>query len=101
MSTQRARYNMFPQRTYAGYVETELLESGHIKYYIFLDGCETSSEMIIDPRNENDVRSVKQLHMIAAGSGQAYAIEGQMIPGVVATVDPASRNVQLHRQTRH
>jgi hypothetical protein len=39
--------------------------------------------------------------MIAAGSGQAYAIEGQMIPGVVATVDPASRNVQLHRQTRH
>lgn len=84
---------MFPQRTYAGYVETEVLENGHVRYYIFLDGRAAATELTIDPTDSNAVRTVQQLHMLAQDSGHAYAIEGHFIPGVAAKVDRTTRRV--------
>jgi hypothetical protein len=59
------RYNMYPQKAFAGHVETEVMSDGRIKYTIFpfpFDGSDART-MILDPANPVDVRAMKQLHL--------------------------------------
>jgi hypothetical protein len=58
---------MFPQKTFAGHVETEVLTDGRIKYTLFpmpFDGAIEPRSFIADPANEVDMRAVKQLHLV-------------------------------------
>ncbi len=59
------RYNMFPQKSFGGHVETEIMADGKIKYTIFpfpFDGSDKRT-MVIDPAHAEDMRAVKQLHL--------------------------------------
>ena len=82
MSGTRRRYNMYPQKTYAGHVETEILDDGRIKYYIYLLGWDEPNELIVDPSDDNQMRGVRQMHLVirnaeeSAGDEHAYMIEG-------------------------
>jgi hypothetical protein len=66
MAGRVRRYNMFPQKTFAGHVETEVLKDGRIKYTLFpvpFDGEEPRT-FILDPASESDMRAAKQLHLV-------------------------------------
>jgi len=60
------RYNMYPQKSFGGHVETKVLQDGRIKYTIFpfpFDGSD-KRVIIVDPANPEEMRAVKQLHLI-------------------------------------
>ena len=70
MSELRRRYNMFPNKTFGGHVDTEVLDDGRIRYYINVTGTESTSELIVDPRDENEMRAVSQLHLVTKASDE-------------------------------
>ena len=60
------RYNMYPQKSFGGHVETKVLPDGRIKYTLFpfpFDGSD-KRVIIVDPANPEEMRAVKQLHLI-------------------------------------
>jgi hypothetical protein len=60
------RYNMYPQKAFGGHIETKVLPDGRIKYTIFpypYDGSDKRT-LIVDPANPEEMRAVKQLHLI-------------------------------------
>jgi hypothetical protein len=60
------RYNMYPQKSFGGHIETKVLPDGRIKYTIFpfpYDGSDQRT-LIVDPANPEEMRAVKQLHLI-------------------------------------
>jgi hypothetical protein len=60
------RYNMYPQKAFGGHIETKVLPDGRIKYTIFpfpYDGSDQRT-LIVDPANPEEMRAVKQLHLI-------------------------------------
>ena len=60
------RYNMYPQKAFGGHVETKVLPDGRIKYTVFpypYDGSDKRT-IIVDPANPEEMRAVKQLHLI-------------------------------------
>lgn len=60
------RYNMYPQKSFGGHVETKVLPDGRIKYMLFpfpFDGSD-KRVIIVDPANPEEMRAVKQLHLI-------------------------------------
>jgi hypothetical protein len=60
------RYNMYPQKAFGGHVETKVLPDGRIKYIVFpypYDGSDKRT-IIVDPANPEEMRAVKQLHLI-------------------------------------
>lgn len=60
------RYNMYPQKMFGGHVETKVMTDGRIKYTIFpfpYDGSD-KRVLIVDPANPEEMRQVKQLHLI-------------------------------------
>lgn len=82
MSGRRRRYNMYPQKTYAGHVETEILDDGRIKYYIYMLGWDQPNEVVVDPSDDNQMRGVRQMHLVIrnveeeAGEEHSYMIQG-------------------------
>jgi hypothetical protein len=73
---------MYPQKTYAGHVETEILEDGRIKYYIYMLGWDVPNELVVDPSDDNEMRGVRQMHLVMrnaadeAGDEPSYMIQG-------------------------
>ena len=60
------RYNMYPQKSFGGHVETKVLPDGRIKYTLFpfpFDGSD-KRVIIVDPANPEEMRAIKQLHLI-------------------------------------
>lgn len=60
------RYNMYPQKSFGGHVETKVLQDGRIKYTLFpfpFDGSD-KRVIIVDPANPEEMRAIKQLHLI-------------------------------------
>jgi hypothetical protein len=92
MGVERRRYNMYPQKTYGGHVETQVLDDGRIKYYIYLVGSDEPNTMVIDPLDENAMRGVRQLHMIMnKGATETtathdYVIDGDDVDEVLAHI---------------
>lgn len=103
MNTNRRRYTMYPQKTFAGYVETESLENGYLKVYMTLDGASDANEILIDTNNANEMRAFSQLHLVPVLTAEedvrssAYMIEGHVIPGVRAVADAKSKKVIIGR----
>ena len=61
------RYNMYPQKSFAGHVEAEVMQDGQIKYTIFpfpFDGSDART-IVLDPANPEDIRAIRQLHLQA------------------------------------
>jgi hypothetical protein len=57
---------MYPQKSFGGHVETKVLPDGRIKYTLFpfpFDGSD-KRVLIVDPANPEEMRAVKQLHLI-------------------------------------
>jgi hypothetical protein len=79
------RYNMYPQKAFGGHVETKVLQDGRIKYTIFpypYDGSDKRT-VIVDPANPEEMRAVKQLHLIPdikndSGMG-VYVIDADLL----------------------
>ena len=60
------RYNRYPQKAFGGHIETKVLPDGRIKYTICpypSDGSDKRT-LIVDPANPEEMRAVKQLHLI-------------------------------------
>lgn len=99
MSEERRQYTMYPQKTYGGYVETQVLEDGCIKYYIHLMGSDRPNVMIVDPADENQLRGVRQLHLIMNKPSNDhpdapnYVIEGDNIEEVLSSIQHMFRKV--------
>lgn len=68
MATRR-RYTIYPQKTFGGYVETEIQNDGKIKYFLFFDGMNEPNDFTVDPADEDQMRAVRQLHMIMYENG--------------------------------
>jgi len=64
MSEQVLEYNMFPQKTYGGNVKVRVLDDGRLCYTITMPGSDQTCEMVVDPADENDMRAVRQLHLV-------------------------------------
>jgi hypothetical protein len=91
------RYNMFPQKTYGGHVETEVLDDGRIRYRIFVVGADAPTTMVVDPLDENQMRGVRQLHLIVNGAATEtapshdYVIDGDSVDEVLAHIQQMFR----------
>jgi type IV secretory pathway VirB9-like protein len=97
MGAERRRYNMYPQKTYGGHVETQVLDDGRIKYFIFLVGADEPSTMVVDPLDENAMRGVRQLHLIINKGAiettamHDYVIDGDDVDEVLAHIQTMFR----------
>lgn len=107
MTATRRRYTMYPQKTFAGYVETEILADGKIQYFLFFDGMVEPNEFTVDPADEDQMRAVRQLHMVLYGSdaksaGNAadptYMIADDDIETVLASIEHMFRKVSAHAE---
>lgn len=100
MGAERRQYTMYPQKTYAGTVETEVLPDGCIKYLIELQGAQAPTEMVVDPADANHMRGVRQLHLIlnsgesGAGPDRNYVIEGDSVEAVLASISQIFRRIE-------
>jgi hypothetical protein len=66
INPNQRRYNMYPQKMFGGHVETRVLQDGRIQYTLFpfpYDGSD-KRVIIVDPANPEEMRAVKQLHLI-------------------------------------
>lgn len=90
---------MYPQKTFGGYVETEVLQDGRIKYYIHMLGFDEPNEVIFDPADEEQARGIRQLHLIMREEKPGeeekpnYVIEGEDIDGILATIEKYFKKV--------
>jgi hypothetical protein len=64
MSAKVRTYNMYPQKTYGGHVEARVMHDGRIHYSIYMLGTDQACDLIVDPSNENEMRGVRQLHLV-------------------------------------
>lgn len=100
MGAERRQYTMYPQKSYAGTVETEVMSDGCIKYYIQLQGAGSPTELVVDPADENQMRGVRQLHlMLNGGVGEDpaernYVIDGESVDDVLASIEQMFRRIE-------
>lgn len=55
---------MFPQHTFAGYTECEVLPDGKIKYSMFFVPSGGKASFIADPSNEEEMLGVQHLNLV-------------------------------------
>ncbi len=96
VSAERRHYSMHPQKAYAGTVETEVLADGCIKYYILIHGAHEPTELVVDPSDENQMRGVRQLHLMLNkadndSNDRNYIIDGESIEDVLASIEQMFR----------
>lgn len=99
MTNLRRRYNMFPNKTYGGHVDTEILNDGRIKYFINITGQETPNEIVVDPSDENEMRAVRQLHLISGRDtvgttdGSEFVVDADDVDTLLAKVGEMARKL--------
>lgn len=79
---------MYPQKTYGGRAETQVLDDGRVKYDIYLEGSDKPNTIVVDPANENEMRGVRQLHLVMRqgtqeGGPTTYIIDGDGVGHVL------------------